>query len=198
MYYKIKGGRKMESITKKLAYEEKIHDLSGIEELINSCGEGNGLAQQEARIALENIGEAAVEPIIQALLHSENSVIRWRAAEALGHMGDTRAIEPLIQVLGDKDTSVQWRAIEALAGMGEPAVEFLLFATEDENVEIRWGAARAVKDIKAKLCMEGNENISAKMEDICAEKIEFCSVCKKYPAVNYGYCIECSGRRGFS
>ena len=188
----------MESITRKIANEERTCELSGIEELIKSCGEGNGLAQQEARLALENIGEAAVEPIIQALLHSENSVIRWRAAEALGHMGDLRAIEPLIQALVDKDTSVQWRAIEALAGIGEPAIESLVFATEDENVEIRWGATRAIKDIKAEICMEENEKLSAKMKEICAEENEMCSVCKKYPAVNYGYCIECSGRRGFS
>ncbi|MBA3045264.1 MAG: HEAT repeat domain-containing protein [Candidatus Thermoplasmatota archaeon] len=186
----------MESVTKKLAHEEKMHDLSGIEELIKSCGEGNGLAQQEARIALENIGEAAVEPIIQALLHSENPIIRWRAAEALGHIGGPRAIEPLIQALADKETSVQWRAIEALADIGEPAMDSLYFAAENENVEIRWGATRAVKDIKAKICMEENKCLSAKMEDICSEKIEMCSVCKKYPVVNFGYCIECSGRRG--
>lgn len=188
----------MESITRKIAHEERTHDLDGIEELIKACGEGNGLAQQEARIALEKIGEAAVEPIIQALLESRNQAIRWRAAEALGHIGDTRAIEPLIQALGDKDTSVQWRAIEALADIGEPAIESLVFATEDDSVEIRWGATRAIKDIKAKICIEENEKISAKMKDICTEENEMCSVCRKYPAVNYGYCIECSGRRGFS
>ncbi|MDO9537243.1 MAG: HEAT repeat domain-containing protein [Thermoplasmata archaeon] len=186
----------MESIPGKIAREERTHDLDGIEELIKSCGEGNGLAQQEARIALENIGEAAVEPIIQALLNSKNSIIRWRAAEALGHIGDARAIEPLIQALADKETSVQWRAIEALADIGEPAIDSLYFAVENENVEIRWGATRAVKDIKAKICIEKHECLSAKMKDICTVSVEMCSACKKYPVVNFGYCIECSGRRG--
>jgi len=188
----------MKSVTRKIAHEERTYDIDGIEELILSCGEGNGLAQQEARISLEKIGEAAVEPLIQALLHSDNSVIRWRAAEALGNIGDTRAINPLIQALADKDTSVQWRAIEALADIGEPAIEFLCHAIEDEDVEIRWGATRALKDIRAEICMEEIETLSIKMKKICSEKIDMCSVCKKYPAVNYGYCIECSGRRGFS
>ncbi len=187
----------MEIVVREIVHEERTYDLSEIEALIKSCGEGNGLAQQEARLALETFGEAAVEPIIQALLNSENTVIRWRAAEALGNIGDYRAIEPLIQALGDKDTSVQWRAIEALAIIGKPAMKSLYFAAEDENVEIRWGATRAIKDIKTKRYMEGNGASHTKMDEI-AEKIEMCSVCKKYPSVNYGYCIECSGRRGFS
>ena len=140
----------MESITKKIAHEDRTYDLDGIEELIKSCGEGNGLAQQKVRRALERIGWPAVDPLIQALLHADYTVIRMRSAEALGHIGDVRAVEPLIQALRDKDTAVQWRAIEALADIGEPAMESLHFATEDENEDVRWGATRAIKDIKIK------------------------------------------------
>lgn len=193
----------MESITRKMVHEVRTYDTDEIEELIKACGESDSFAQQEARLALENIGEAAVDPVIQALLHSENPIIRWRAAEALGHVPYARAIEPLIQALGDKDTSVQWRAIDALTDIGGPALELLYLASEDENVEIRWGATRAIKDIKSKLTMEENDRLYEKMRNMNDNKdevveMQMCKVCKKEPAVNYDYCIECSGRRGFS
>ena len=193
----------MESITRKMVHEVRTHDTDEIEELIKACGEGDSFAQQDARLALENIGDAAVDPVIQALLHSENSIIRWRAAEALGHVPYARAIEPLIQALGDKDTSVQWRAIDALTDIGGPALELLSLASEDENVEIRWGVARAIRDIKSKLTMEENDRLYEKMRSVNENKdevveMQMCKVCKKEPAVNYDYCIECSGRRGFS
>jgi bilin biosynthesis protein len=143
---------RMKSIEKDKVYE-RASELEDIEELINACGEGSGLAQQEARLKLERIGEPAVEALCEALLHSHNSVVRMRAAEALGHIGDARAIEPLLSALLDGDSAVQWRAIEALADIGNPAIESLKIAAESENEELRWGANRALKDIKIKIIL---------------------------------------------
>jgi len=36
-------------------------------------------------------------------LKDENSEVRYKAAAALGSIGDNRAVEPLIEVLGDED-----------------------------------------------------------------------------------------------
>ncbi len=183
-----------------------------IDGLIRACGQGKGLQQQEARLALENMGAAAVGAIVQALLHSEDSIIRWRSAEALGHIGDVRAIQPLIQALGDRNTAVQWRSIEALADIGEPALSSLYLAADDDNVDIRWGAKRAIKEIISKRDEEAKEKYYAEVneineslndtaddgrEDVASARTMLCSVCNRHPAVNYGYCIECSGRRGY-
>ena len=40
--------------------------------------------------------------------------VRLIAAEALGKLGDARAVEPLKGLLGDEDTSVRTAAAEAL------------------------------------------------------------------------------------
>jgi len=195
------------------------HDDARTDELIRGMGQGTGLEQQEARLALEKKGSAAVGPLIQALLHSRDPVIRWRAAEALGHIGDPRAVDPLIRSMGDPNTAVQWRSIEALADIGEPALGALDVALSDMNVDIRWGANRAMTDIRCKMSMEENERYFAKVNKMNGEtavevrndeeharvdggkgeggKGAMCSVCGKEPAVNHGYCDECSGRRGF-
>jgi len=62
--------------------------------------------------------------------HSKYSV-RERAAEALGHIGDYKAVRPLIEVLDDESPGVRQKAAEALGVLGaplaiDPLVELLL------------------------------------------------------------------------
>ena len=71
----------------------------------------------------------AVEPLIQALRHSDSYVREW-AAEALGEIGDARAIDPLVEALADRGDSerlesmaVRHAAALALAKLGE--VDFM-------------------------------------------------------------------------
>jgi HEAT repeat protein len=54
-----------------------------------------------------------VGPLIAAL-GDENRSVRRSAAEALGRLGDVRAVEPLIAALGDESSSVRLYAAEAL------------------------------------------------------------------------------------
>ncbi len=158
----------MADIAVELRHEERTHEAERIRELIEACGEGSGRAQQGARRTLESIGAPAVEALINALLHSDNSTIRWRAAEALGHIGDPRAIEPLIRALGDRNSAVQWRAIDALADIGEPAMGALTPASKEGNVDVRWGATRAIKDIRFKRDMEKKERFYQRVKDTTA------------------------------
>ena len=74
-----------------------------------------------------------IDGLIRALRH-EDEEVRLEAAEALGEIGDSRAVEPLIQALKDEDDDVQWGAAEALGKMGERAVEPLIQALKDKNV----------------------------------------------------------------
>jgi len=54
------------------------------------------------------------------MLSDDNEGTRWKAAESLGRMGDTRAVEPLIDTLWDDDARVRLKAVWALGMLGDP------------------------------------------------------------------------------
>lgn len=60
----------------------------------------------EAAGALGDMGEPAVQPLIEALKNKSGD-IRWGATAVLGYIGDKRAIEPLTKSLKDKNSNVQ-------------------------------------------------------------------------------------------
>jgi HEAT repeat protein len=66
-------------------------------------------------------------------LHSDDKDIRGSAAEALGNLGDVRAVEPLAIALRDSHKYVRRRAAEALGKLGEPALEPLVSALEETD-----------------------------------------------------------------
>jgi HEAT repeat protein len=59
--------------------------------------------------------------------------VRRAAAEALGQLGDARAVEPLIARLGDAAWNVRRAAAEALVKIGAPAVEPLIGRLGDDD-----------------------------------------------------------------
>ena len=85
---------------------QKIGDNKSIELLISMFNDKNEQVQQYAMTAVWNIGEPAVEPLIQAL-KSQDPNIRICAAIVLGKIGDKRAIEPMKQLLNDTDERVR-------------------------------------------------------------------------------------------
>ncbi|HDL15004.1 MAG TPA: HEAT repeat domain-containing protein [Euryarchaeota archaeon] len=66
---------------------------------------------------VKEIGEEAVKPLI-ALLKDEDKDVRWKAAYALGKIGNKRAVEPLIALLNDKDEDVRNTATDGLKKLG--------------------------------------------------------------------------------
>ena len=108
-----------------------------IEPLIAVIKEENEDVRQAAVEALVKIGEPAIEPLIVAL--KDNSV-RKGAAGVLGMMGEPaleRAVERLIVELAGEDDDVRGNAIEALVEIGESAVEPLIAALSDKSLNIR-------------------------------------------------------------
>jgi HEAT repeat protein len=91
---------------------EKIGDNNSIELLISMFEDKDEQIQQSSMIALLNIGEPAVEPLIQAL-KSQKPDTRLCAVIVLGKMGDKRAIEPVKQLLNDTDEHIQTGARDA-------------------------------------------------------------------------------------
>jgi HEAT repeat protein len=88
-----------------------------------------------------------VRGLIRLLKHRDLDV-QYGAAEALGEIGDSGAVEPLIAALkNDEYVGVRWKAAEALSKIGAPSVEALIGALRHPDDDVRWKAAIALGEI---------------------------------------------------
>jgi HEAT repeat protein len=111
---------------------------------------------------LVEIGDAAVEPLINALLNQNDSgIFRSRVAGTFAMIGNPRAIMPLIQTLSDSNVEVRWHAVRALAEIGDESaigpLEELVAAetgmisiTPTLHVSLRDDAQKAISQILAR------------------------------------------------
>lgn len=84
-----------------------------------------------------------------ASLSRSEAPYRWGAAEALGRMGDPRAVDPLIPLLGDPDWRVRLKAAWSLGRIGDPAaLPFLMRLVRDESEAVRDMAREAAQEIR--------------------------------------------------
>jgi len=98
--------------------------------------------------ALSLIGEPIVERLIEVLDNEQqNPRIRRGVAEALGEIGDVRAIPHLIDIFHTRDADLKQAAEIALGKMGKPAVEPLIAALPTQDVETALGAVEALRRI---------------------------------------------------
>ena len=126
----------------------EIGDAGAVEPLITLLkhDEMSGVRWKTAQ-SLVKIGAPSVEPLISVLQHSDSDV-RWKAAIALGEIGDLRATEPLIRQLSDSDRFVKSRTAHALGMMGAPVIRPLIRILRQGDGNQRWGAAIALGRIK--------------------------------------------------
>jgi hypothetical protein len=106
----------------------------------------------QARTALVEIGEPAIEPLVAAL-QDRNKEVRALATSALREIleetKDARAVEPLIATLNHKNDDVRRRAALLLGIIGDTrAVEPLTAALKDKDEEVRERAAEALRNIR--------------------------------------------------
>ncbi len=104
-------------------------------------------AASDLLAAIEKMGAAAVEPLIEALRDKEGTVRKF-AAILLGRLGDPRAIEPLSIALYDMHHEVGEVSAEALACFGASAMEVLVEALSHPEMWIRIHAIEALARIK--------------------------------------------------
>jgi HEAT repeat protein len=97
--------------------------------------------------AIEKMGPAVVEPLLEALGDKEGTVRRY-AATMLGDMGDPRAIEELGMALYDLHNEVGKVAAEALAKFGAPTVDIFIEALNHPEAEIRRNSVAALIKIQ--------------------------------------------------
>ena len=86
--------------------------------------------------AIANMGEAAIEPLIEALKDKEGAVRKF-AAGLLGRMKDPRAIEPLGMALYDTHHDVGRVSAESLVNFGVNSFEILVEALDHPEMWIR-------------------------------------------------------------
>jgi HEAT repeat protein len=79
-----------------------------------------------------------------AALGDQNPGIRKGAAEALGQIGNTRAIPKIIDALNDPERLVRIEAVKALAALGVPAIAPLMQIFREGSGHMRTGAMEAL------------------------------------------------------
>jgi HEAT repeat protein len=106
---------------------EALHDSSWWYEREYAAG--------DLLLALEKMGTASVEPLIEALGDREGTVRKF-AAMLLGRLGAPHAIEPLCMALYDLHHEVGKAAAEALTHFGSQAVDVLAAAHPETWIRI--------------------------------------------------------------
>ena len=104
-------------------------------------------AASDLLAAIEKIGTAAVDPLIEALQDKEGTVRKF-AATLLGRLGDPRSIEPLGMALYDLHHEVGKVSAESLSRFGQPALEVLVEALSHPEMWIRIHAIQALSRIQ--------------------------------------------------
>src|SRR5262249_3704032 len=88
-----------------------------------------------------------------ALLNHENAAMRFRAATALGRIGNAAAVEPLLAKLTERDLFAHYAIFTALKRIGLqdpkawPLIVQALANSEGVAPEIRTGAELAMRDV---------------------------------------------------
>jgi putative membrane-bound dehydrogenase-like protein len=103
--------------------------------------------QAARQLGTRRVKEAV--PALVAVLNEENEALRFRAATALGRIGEVSAMQPLLASLGDKDLFAHYAiftAINHIAKANPSAWEPVVAALASGNTETREGAALAMHE----------------------------------------------------
>lgn len=108
--------------------------------LVAALGDTTNPLHQGAVDDLVALGPAAVPALNEALSPNRPWLVAYRAAEALGQIGDGRAAGPLLDALRHPNSNVRWSAVRALAVVGDARalLELRRVAREDRG-KTSWG-----------------------------------------------------------
>jgi HEAT repeat protein len=128
--------------------EAKRLGLVAVEPLIGLLTDIHSDSSWRVKHALEAIGKAAMGPLIVSL-NNNDKVVRKTAADILGVIGDSQAVEPLIKVLrDDNEWWVRLSAAEALTNINDAsAVWAFTTALRDSDWRVRKQAKKALETI---------------------------------------------------
>ena len=126
----------------------KSGDTRATGPLIRALKDEDRNVREWSVLALVKIGKAATEKLVFAL-ESENDLVCWQAAAALGLINDTRAVSPLISTLGSMSSETRYWSAISLGYLNDgQAKEALLLALGDENRSVRAASGFALHSIE--------------------------------------------------
>lgn len=134
----------------------RLGGVKVVHPLVEALSDNNSQVCLTATDALIEIGEIAVDALIESLRHDKVNV-RCDATRALGELSNPKAVDPIIDMLGDEWVNVRIYAVTSLGKLGDTrAVPSLIKVLKDEaeNELVRAGAAAALgalKDVRALL-----------------------------------------------
>jgi HEAT repeat protein len=128
------------------------NEKPGLDQLITALQNENVNGQKDIVKDLVEIGEPSVEPLIN-LLKDEKWRIRYIAAETLGEIGDSKAVEHLIESLNDENNGVRSNSIIALVEIGKPSVKPLIDTLDNNKWQMKWQAVEALGEIGDKIAI---------------------------------------------
>jgi HEAT repeat protein len=89
------------------------------------------------------------------MLTDDDEINRWKAAEALGRLGDPGAVEPLIDTLWDDDPRVRLKAAWALGRIGDSrAAAPLKRLYRMEKEDMKESISEAIEEINFRVSRE--------------------------------------------
>ena len=126
------------------AKEPRRAQATEIESLIQALDDPQDERYSYAEDELITLGPQAVPYLIQALDARQPWLRSYRAAEALGQIGDGRASRPLIAALRHPNSNVRWGVVRALAKVGDTRAYIPLrrLAASDRS-KTSWGESVA-------------------------------------------------------
>ncbi len=98
---------------------------------------------------IENLkSKTDVHGLIKALEYPKESIVRQKAAEALGEIADSQAVSSLLESLNDAEVEVRYAAIKSLGQIGDKqAVKPLIAMLKDKKPLARQAASNALGQI---------------------------------------------------
>ncbi|MCL4507751.1 MAG: HEAT repeat domain-containing protein [Chloroflexi bacterium] len=116
-----------------------------ITSLLAELDNPNSVERRNARLALIQMGRAAIPALVKLLADAHHRV-RWEAAKALEVIDDVSTAPAFIGALEDEDFGIRWLAAEALGRMGAAGLRPLLLklVADSGNSWLREGAHHAL------------------------------------------------------
>ena len=116
--------------------------------LVADLASHNDTKRVNARHSLVAMGKATV-PLLTEALKSQNSLMRWEAAKALGEIADPGTASALVDALEDDDFDIRWLAAEGLTKLNILALKPLLQALEKrgDSILLQEGAHHVFHDL---------------------------------------------------
>jgi HEAT repeat protein len=116
--------------------------------LVEHLGDSDIMVVAAVKEAVVSFGSSACGPLALAVRSSFDERVRRSSAEALGRVGDARAVDVLVQALRDPDHELRWQSANALGLIRDGrAATPLLHALADPDMFVVTAATQALLEL---------------------------------------------------